>query len=68
MLVGEKGWAFGGEALGGENVISCIDIGTTFFFPPKASTKYVKVPQHGPTSLYTKLEGPSMANLDLHFP
>ena len=29
---------------------------------------YVVVPQYGPLSLYTKLEGPSIAKLDSYFP
>ena len=31
------------------------------------SIKYVAVPQHGPLSLYTKLEGPSITNLVFFF-
>jgi hypothetical protein len=29
---------------------------------------YVAVPKHDPLSLYTKLEGPSIANLDFYCP
>jgi hypothetical protein len=33
-----------------------------------SARKYVVVPQHGPLSLYTKLEGPSIAELDSYLP
>ena len=39
---------------------------TTYYF--ELSMFYVAIPQHNPLSLYTQLVGPSIANLDFHFP